>query len=206
MKLATITILMLACTACVPGGEATDALYDDAQISANSAALVKRLLDSAPPVPPDDYGQTVIERADAIVLKLKMAGKIDGAIAASGLSPRVGRGEWARVPEWEWVDPVNFPLRQEFSNGSREMSEGDSCGIKKGGQIDVLSSEDGTLLVLYGAPGKPMGTPCPSGTMFLTSREHFDTFEPRFIAELVRLGERDALIKRLMAKAEENGQ
>jgi hypothetical protein len=81
-------------------------------------------------------------------------------------------GDKITVPSWQWVEVLNKEsVKQEFSNGAAPLRFKDTCGIEPGGFIEVLGFhvEQGTTeaLVKYTAPGKPVGTPCPTGVIFL---------------------------------------
>ena len=86
----------------------------------------------------------------------------------------------ATVADWSWVNPVNPPgtVLQRFSNGDFPLS--DTCGIMYGGSVTVQAEDEQGLLVRYTAPGPAGGTQCPSGVLFLLTREAFEAMTPAY--------------------------
>lgn len=115
-------------------------------------------------------------------------------VAASNVA--TAEEEFFLVPEWDWVEIVNFAQR-EFSNGSQQIGPRDTCGIEYGGELHPVSSEGDVVLVEYKAPGFPMGTPCPSGVMFLTSWARLDEMTEQYVDETAKRLEKERLVMRL---------
>lgn len=106
-------------------------------------------------------------------------------------------GSQAVIPGWKWVQVVNGePVTQRFSNGSRQLVAGETCGVEFGGLITVVEIRGEGLLVEYTAPGNPVGTPCSAGVRFIVSKADFAAMTEQYAAirnavqaekELVRL-------------------
>lgn len=89
-------------------------------------------------------------------------------------------GSKAEIDDWDWVDVLNLEaITQNYRNSSSDIGfnkngDYDTCGVEKGGTIEVLGIlQDKRLLVEYTAPGNPAGTPCPSGTHFMMQPGEF---------------------------------
>jgi len=82
------------------------------------------------------------------------------------------------VHNWEWVYCMNPEgIMQHYSNGNSMLSPGDSCGIEENGTIKIVAEIKNYYLVEYKSPEKQLGTPCPSGTLFLISKEKYNGME-----------------------------
>jgi hypothetical protein len=109
------------------------------------------------------------------------------------------KGQSYPVAEWRWIDIVNpTPVTQQYSNATRPLSADDTCGIQEKGTVTVLASEDGTALVRYTAPGPQMGTPCPSGVMFLIPQSELETWPAQTAARETAEQQKKAPINRLL--------
>lgn len=119
-------------------------------------------------------------------------------VAASSVV--MAEDDFIPVPEWEWVEVVNSVL-QKYSNGSRQLGPGETCGIEYSGKLVELSAEAGTVLVRYSAPGISIGTSCPDGVRFLISRTQLDSMTAAYIEVAHAKTERLNLIARLKERA-----
>lgn len=97
------------------------------------------------------------------------------SVVTTASSVPVTIGSTAIIPKWEWVEVVNTnPVKQFFSNGTFLLKKGETCGVEVGGLITVVKVlEDSNLLVKYTAPDAPMGTPCPSGVLYILNEKDF---------------------------------
>ena len=87
-------------------------------------------------------------------------------------------GERHKVPAWQWVDLIE-PVMNSYSNG---RSETDHCGIKMGGEVEVLhfTKDETQALVEYTSPGDDLGTPCPSGAKFFLNVSQLNTMNTEY--------------------------
>ena len=110
-------------------------------------------------------------------------------------------GSQAVIPSWQWVKIVNKkPVTQRFSNGSRQLTAGGTCGVEFGGLITVAEIRGEDLLVEYAAPGNPAGTRCPSGVQFLVSKSDFATMNAQYAATRDSIQSEKELVKQLLAQ------
>lgn len=110
-------------------------------------------------------------------------------------------GSQAVIPDWKWVDVVNKkPVTQRFSNGSRKLAAGETCGVEFGGLITVVEIHGENLLVEYTAPGNPVGTPCPSGVQFIVSKSDFAAMNGQYAETRDAIKAEKELVKRLLAQ------
>ncbi len=92
-------------------------------------------------------------------------------------------GDTAHISDWQWINIKNIePVQQNCSIGSLSLSikECRTCGIEFGGLIEVIAKDGKHLLVKYTAPGKPIGTPCPSGIIFFIDEQAFNSMEKSY--------------------------
>jgi hypothetical protein len=83
------------------------------------------------------------------------------------------------IPQFEWVTVMNPDgIAQEYSNFGRLYIEfGDTCSIKRGGEIFVMAEKNGAYLVEYQSPNKATGTSCPTETLFFIPKTEFEKLE-----------------------------
>jgi hypothetical protein len=112
-------------------------------------------------------------------------------------------GRAALVPDWSWVEVVN---EHGLDNGNGHFSYGSTCGIQAGGCLSIIGEEGEMLMVRYSIPGQMFGTPCPSGTEFLLTRDTFNAMTPNYKERLRKEREKAALIERLRTKSPSRGQ
>jgi len=116
-------------------------------------------------------------------------------------SATIGIGSQAVIPGWKWVDVANKnPITQRFSNGSKKLVVGETCGVEFGGLITVAEVRGENLFVEYTAPGNPAGTPCPSGVQFIVSKTNFATMNGQYTATRDSIQAEKELVKRLLAQ------
>ena len=108
-------------------------------------------------------------------------------------------GSRAVVPGWQWVEITNeSPVTQQFSNGTAELNETDTCGIEMGGLATVTEDHGDTVTVEYTAPGDPAGTPCPSGVRFMMSKTDFAGMNDSYVAARDAIQTEKDLVKQLL--------
>ena len=113
----------------------------------------------------------------------------------------VKKGDKATVPSWRWVDVVNQkPVIQNFSNSRRPIAYGETCGIEYGGTVVAVATHDNDVLVLYTAPGQPMGTPCPTGVAFFLPKTQFLAMTAGYDEVRKKDTERRDLVVKLLGK------
>ncbi|MFZ2193646.1 MAG: hypothetical protein WAV31_05370 [Candidatus Moraniibacteriota bacterium] len=109
----------------------------------------------------------------------------------------IKKGDEARVPSWEWVDVMN--QEAVARNGSSPLGYGETCGIEMGGTVTVVGIDtDRGVLVRYTAPGNPIGTPCPSGTLFFITQEVFSEMTGEYNRQLSDIEEQKESVKKLL--------
>lgn len=102
------------------------------------------------------------------------------------------------VPSWEWVTIMNPEgVQQKYVNGIFLKSLGDMCAIEEGGVVRVINTDEKHgVLVRYTAPGKQLGTQCPSGTLFFAEAETLTNYAK---AETESIEDKKDLIRRLLS-------
>jgi len=105
-----------------------------------------------------------------------MNGYIISYNTPSKRNERVKIGASIKITQWQWVNVLNeAPIKQEYANDTLLLVKGETCGVEIGGRITVVDKvrDKRIILVKYTAPGKPLGTPCPSGVVFAMRENTF---------------------------------
>jgi hypothetical protein len=109
------------------------------------------------------------------------------------------KGDTAKIPGWEWVNVMNpDPVRQNFSGSAKYLGYGETCGIEMGGTVKVVGIDGDRVLLVYAAPGNPIGTPCPSGVMFFMSKENFSKMTAQYKMVCQSRDAKKDLVKKLL--------
>ncbi len=83
-------------------------------------------------------------------------------------------GQIVNIPGWQWVNVVKDIVDE---NDSYTLEKGESCGIQKGGQLEILGFSYGADLVLVENKTGGAGTPCPEGALFFLTVDALKTFD-----------------------------
>jgi hypothetical protein len=111
----------------------------------------------------------------------------------------IKKGDTAKVPGWEWVNVMNpEPTQQNFRGSSKNISYGEACGIEMGGTVKVVGIDGDRVLLIYAAPGNPIGTPCPSGVIFFMSKENFSKMTAQYLKVCQAKDDEKKLVKKLL--------
>ncbi len=115
---------------------------------------------------------------------------------ANGLSV----GQELPVPSWQWVDVQNSAV-QRFRDGTQLLQRDDTCGISEGGKIKILGflSDQETALLSYTAPRPQVGTPCPSGVIFLSDSKKLKNYSEAYESVLTKRAALVAAIQSILS-------
>ena len=83
------------------------------------------------------------------------------------------------IPEWQWVSVIR-EVENQYSNGNSMIEVEDTCGIQKGGQLQVLGFSPDSKLALVEYLTEALGAPCRVGAMFFITVEELTTFNGRY--------------------------
>ena len=106
-------------------------------------------------------------------------------------------GQIVNIPEWQWVDVVKRVIDETDKD---YLEKGDSCGIQRGEQLEILGfSNDAKLALVENDTRDSGGTPCPTGAIFFLAVDELKEFDERYemFLELERF--RDNLVETILS-------
>jgi len=123
---------------------------------------------------------------------------ISSAACAQENQEDPNKGLKATVPDWTWVDVKNPDPVASLNNS---FGFNDSCGVERGGTVQVIDEHQDQFLVRYTLPkkvGHAAGTRCPTGVIFFIPKTVFASMTAEYERVIQTEKDEKAFVERLL--------